>query len=102
VFSFLFPGERLILQAIAAIARNQEIIMGELDTLKTEVSETTTVMASAVTLLQGLKQKLDEAIASGNPEALAALSAELDTNTNALAQAITENTPAEGQARARR
>lgn len=65
----------------------------ELETLTTEVAETKTVMASAVTLLQGLKAKLDEAI--GNPAALAALSAELDTNTNALAAAITANTPAE-------
>lgn len=68
--------------------------MSALDTLKTEVSETKTVMASAVTLLQGLKAKLDEAIASGNPAELQALSDELDTNTNALAAAITTNTPA--------
>jgi hypothetical protein len=51
------------------------------------------VMASAVLLLQGLKTRLDEAIASGDPAALMALSAELDANTNALAAAVTQNTP---------
>lgn len=67
----------------------------ELDNLTAEVAETKTVMGSAVTLLQGLKTKLDAAI--GNPAALAALSAELDTSTNALAAAIAANTPAEGE-----
>lgn len=65
----------------------------ELETLTQEVSETNTVMGSAITLLQGLKTRLDEAIASGNPAALQALSDSLDTNTNALAEAIQTNTP---------
>jgi hypothetical protein len=72
----------------------KEAIMGELDTLKTEVSETKTVMASAAALLSGLKAKLDEAIASGDPAALQALSDELNTETNALAAAVAANTPA--------
>lgn len=72
---------------------NKLIIMAnELETLTTEVSETKTVMASAVTLLQGLKQKLDEA--GTDATKLAALSAELDSSTNDLAAAITANTPA--------
>jgi hypothetical protein len=79
------------------IDNNKKLVKmaNELETLQAEVSETKTVMGSAVTLLQGLKAKLDEAI--GNPAALAALSAELDTNTNALAAAITANTPSEGE-----
>lgn len=89
--SFFFP---CLAKRLDTIIATQRIIMAALDTLKTEVAETTTVMASAVALLQGLKAKLDEAIASGDPAALAALSAELDTNTNALAAAITANTPA--------
>lgn len=67
----------------------------ELETLTAEVAETKTVMASAVTLLQGLKAKLDAA--GTDATKLAALSAELDTNTNALAEAITANTPSEGE-----
>lgn len=67
--------------------------MSALDTLKAEVAEQKTVIASAVTLLAGLKAKLD---AAGTDEAaLAALSAELDTQTNALAAAILANTPAD-------
>jgi len=73
------------------IARN---IMSALDDLRTEVAETKTVAASAVVLLQGLKVALDEAIATGDPAALTALSAELDESTKALSDAVTANTPA--------
>jgi hypothetical protein len=66
----------------------------ELDALKAAVEQNQTVTASAITLLQGLKQKLDEAIASGDPAKLHDLSAELGQSTDALAAAITANTPA--------
>lgn len=68
----------------------------ELDTLVQEVSETKTVMQSALTLIKGFKQRLDDAIAAGNPAKLQELSTELDTSTNELAAAVAENTPAEG------
>ena len=74
--------------------KNQLKMANELETLTTEVGETKTVMASAVTLLQGLKAKLDAA--GTDPAKLKALSDDLDSNTNALAEAITANTPAEG------
>jgi hypothetical protein len=75
-------------------AQNQKI-MEELAVLTQEVAETKTVMASAVTLLQGLKARLD---AAGTDKVkLAELSADLDTNTNALAAAVAANTPAEGE-----
>lgn len=67
--------------------------MAELDRLRTEVAETTTVAQSAITLLRGLKAKLDAAI--GNDAALKALADELDAKTNELSAAIVENTPAE-------
>lgn len=67
----------------------------QLDKLTQEVAENKTVMQSAVTLLQGLKQRLDEA--GTDQEKLAALSADLDTNTNALAAAVAANTPAEAE-----
>jgi hypothetical protein len=68
-----------------------------LDNLVNEVSETTTVQASAVTLLNGLKAQLDAAIAElaaqGIDNAtLNNLSASLDTSTNALAEAVAANT----------
>lgn len=69
--------------------------MEELAVLTQEVAETKTVMGSAVTLLQGLKARLD---AAGTDKVkLAELSTDLDTNTNALAAAVSANTPAEGE-----
>jgi hypothetical protein len=67
----------------------------EIDELKAAVAKEETVTASAIALLKGLKQKLDDAIASGDPAQLHALSQELGQNTDALAQAVTDNTPAE-------
>ena len=67
---------------------------GELDALKASVANNTTVIGSAITLLQGLKAKLDEAIASGDPAALTALSTELGATDQALADAVAANTPA--------
>lgn len=65
-----------------------------LDELKAAVAQSETVTQSAIVLLQGLKQKLDDAIASGDPAQLQALSAEIGQNTQALADAVTANTPA--------
>jgi hypothetical protein len=71
-----------------------------IDTLVTEVSETKTVQDSAIALLNGLKTRLDTAItelaALGIDNAtLNQLSTDLDTSTNALADAVSANTPAE-------
>lgn len=71
-----------------------------IDLLVTEVSETTTVQASSVTLLNGLSARIqtikDELAALGIDNAtLNQLSTDLDTSTNALAEAVTANTPAE-------
>lgn len=67
----------------------------ELNTLKTEVAENKEVIGSAIALLKGLKQRLDDAIASGDPAELTALSNALDTQSKDLAQAVVENTPSE-------
>ena len=71
-----------------------------IDLLVTEVSETKTVQDSAIALLNGLKSRLDAAIAelaaNGIDNAtLNQLSTDLDTSTNALAAAVSANTPAE-------
>lgn len=68
---------------------------GELDTLKAAVAANTTVIGSAIALIQGIKAKLDAAIAAGDPAALTALSAELGAQDQALSDAVTANTPAE-------
>ena len=73
-----------------------------LDTLTTEVGETTTAEESVIVLLGGIKGQLDEALAAlaaaGDPQVLidrvTALSAQLDARQAALAEAVTANTPA--------
>ena len=65
----------------------------ELDRLTTEVAETRTVVESAIVLISGLRQRLDDAIASGDPAALTALSEDLDSQQAALAAAVAANTP---------
>jgi hypothetical protein len=63
----------------------------ELDNLTTEVSEATSVMTSAIVLLEGLHDAL---IAAGtDPVKLAELAASLDSKTNELASAVVANTP---------
>lgn len=66
----------------------------ELDDLKEavriEISEGTAVIA----LLNGLKVKLDAAIASGDQAELIALSQQLGANAQAMAEAVIANTPA--------
>ena len=68
--------------------------MAALDDLRNTVAQNRDVTESAITLLEGLKQKLDDAIASGDPNALAQLSADLGSETTRLADAVTANTPA--------
>jgi hypothetical protein len=65
-----------------------------LDTLIDRVTAIETVGDAAITLLAGLKTQLDEAIASADADALAALSDRLGAQANELAAAITANTPA--------
>ena len=68
-------------------------IMKELDELKAEVARNTTVDASAIALLKGIKAKLDAA--GTDPVALKELRDSLARDTDALAAAVVENTPAE-------
>lgn len=66
--------------------------MADLTTLEQEVAENKTVTESAVTLLKGLKAALDAA--GTDPAKLKALSDSLSTQTDDLAAAVSENTPA--------
>jgi len=67
---------------------------GELDALTAQVTKNTDVEASAVVLIQGIAQKLADAIASGDPAKLTALQGQLSTSADALAAAVAANTPA--------
>jgi hypothetical protein len=79
-----------ILQLIAKV----ETMSTALDALTAEVSQNSDVINSAITLITGLKAKIDELIAAGNVDpALQALSDSLDSKTNELAAAVAANTP---------
>lgn len=74
----------------------EELMAASFENLTREVSEAKTVMASAKTLIEGLKAKLDTAIANlPDQTKLDELSAELDAGANELAAAVAANTPAE-------
>ena len=68
-------------------------VMSALSDLQSQVAAEDTVIASAITLLNGLKAALDVAIASGDPAALQALSADITAQTTALSSAVASNTP---------
>lgn len=68
-------------------------IMADLTQLIQDVQNNASVIESAITLLQGLKEKLDAA--GTDATKLAELSASLESQTNSLAAAIAANTPAD-------
>jgi len=69
--------------------------MSDLTQLTTSVTNNTTVIGSALTLIQGFSAQLQAA--GTDPVALAALQAQLDNSDTQLAAAVTANTPAAAQ-----
>ena len=66
--------------------------------LDAEVSRLTDVNASAIALLNGIAQRVADAVAADNLDDnthIGQLSAELTAQTDALAAAVSANTPAE-------
>lgn len=84
-----------LLGAIESILRKEvKPIMALLDDLTAKVAALKTVDDSVVATLDGLKAKLDEAIASGDPAKLQELSDAIGAETTRLANAVTNDTPA--------
>jgi predicted alpha/beta hydrolase len=83
---------------IEALLSPKGFLMAAIDDLTTQVSAQVTVEQSAITLLNGLKAKLDAAIAAqqaGDDSAeLKSLSATLGASASGLAAAVVANTPA--------
>jgi len=69
--------------------------MSVIDTLAATVAEANTVMASAMSLLKGLHDRLVAAIAAGDMAQVQALADDLHAHTDALAAAVAANTVAE-------
>jgi len=63
-----------------------------MDALTAQVAQNTSVISSALTLIQGFAAQL--AAAGTDPAALAALQASLQQSDDALAAAVAANTPA--------
>ena len=82
-----------ILAQLRAMQAQETTIMKELDDLTTQVQANTDVEASAVTLIQGIAQQLADA--GTDPAKLQALQTQLQTSAEALAAAVTANTPAQ-------
>ena len=82
----------VIEQKLNFILSNQERQMATIDDLTTEVARNTTVIGSALTLIQGIEAQL--AAAGTDPVKLAALQTTLKTNDDALAAAVAAGTPA--------
>jgi len=68
--------------------------MATLADLQAVVAKQTTVDDSVIALLQGIKAKLDAAIAANDPAALQALSDSLTSEQTKLTDAVSANTPA--------
>ncbi len=90
-----FPGKGTDSCPLQEINQKLDHMAQELDDLKAAVAAETEVTQSAIALLNGLKAKLDAAIAAGDPAALKALSDSLGKDTTDLAAAVTANTPSE-------
>jgi hypothetical protein len=80
-------------QLLHTIITKEDAMAGELATLQASVTKIDTVVDSAIALITGIKQALDDAIAAGNPAALTALSTDLGAKADALAAAVAANTP---------
>lgn len=66
--------------------------MADLTALTNQVTSTTTVQQSAIVLIQGLAAQITAA--GTDPKALAALTAQLNSSSTALAAAVAANTVA--------
>lgn len=85
----LLGGNREVLLALHELGKK---IMASLADIQTAVTAEDTVIDSAVTLLQGLAQKIKDL--APNQAAIDALAADVTAKTDALAKAVTDNTPA--------
>lgn len=88
-----------VLAALAEISRKmdlaiskQEATMAELADLQAQVASNTTVIESAITLINGIAARI--AAAGTDPVALKALTDSLKSEDDALSAAVASNTPA--------
>ena len=81
-----------IVSMLQAIQSQGGTMSAAMDALTAQVAQNTSVISSALTLIQGFAAQL--AAAGTDPAALAALQASLQQSDDALAAAVAANTPA--------
>lgn len=83
------------IELLGKINRKVNTIMATMQDLQASVERNTSAEQGIVTLLNGIVQQLKDAQAQNDPAAVAAVIAQLDANSQALADAVTANTPAD-------
>jgi hypothetical protein len=81
-----------ILAMLNIIQRKEDVMSVELDALTVQVQANTDLEGSAIQLIQGLANQI--LALKDDPVKIAALSVQLKSSADALASAITANTPA--------
>jgi hypothetical protein len=87
----ILAGQKAQSAQLTALLAQGSKIMATVADVQADVTSQTTVIGSAVTLLQGLSAQL--AAAGTDPVALQAIKDSLDSNTASLAAAVVANTP---------
>jgi hypothetical protein len=77
--------------AIRRLQTQMELAMSQISDLQADIAKQDSVIASAVTLINGFADRLKAA--GTDADALASLRAEIGASTNALAAAVAANTP---------
>jgi hypothetical protein len=80
-----------IRRMLNATTTDQEITMATVAEIQAEVTEQTTVIDGAVTLLTSLAQQILDNV--NDPVALEQIASDIQANTSELADAVTANTP---------
>jgi hypothetical protein len=88
---YIYRMLRRISKQLDRIEDKENIMSAELDALALEVTDTNTIMQSAIVLIQGLASRLAEI--ADDPAQILALAAELDAKSDELAAAVQANTP---------
>lgn len=88
------PNDEYIKSTLKLILNKLNKMTKELESLIAAVAKNTEVEESAIILLHGLKEKLDQAIADQNLAVLQELSDSIGAEADKLAAAVAANTPA--------
>ncbi len=78
---------------IDRLLKQEAMVMATLSDITAAVTAEKTVEDSVVVLLQNLSAQLKAAIAANDPVAMQAIVDSINSNTTALASAVTANTP---------